>query len=145
MRSDRNENLVAAAESSPWSQSGAAQSTDARVTSIDLPAALSLYDIPPLRYTTCYMIFIIAAALDIILTWIILEHGGWEVNPIASTVIVRHGANGMIAFKFGLVVFTIVMCEIIGRKRESTGRRLAGFAALISSVPVLWSSLLLSL
>lgn len=91
---------------------------------------------PPLRYPTAYSIFIIVSVWDLIYTWLILSMGGREVNPIAKAVLEYHDYGGMVAFKFTLVVLVVLLCEVIGRKNERTGRRLAIWAAGVTCLPV---------
>lgn len=98
----------------------------------------------PLRYPVHALLFILVSTLDITFTWIILSMGGVEVNPIAAAVIEGWGLNGAIAFKYALTVFVIVVAEAVGRHRDRPGRSLAVTAVVISAVPVVWSTLLLS-
>ena len=106
------------------------------------PAWLSA---PPMRYQDGYVWFLLFASIDIMLTWYILRKGGTEVNPLARLVIERWDLAGAIAFKFSLVMFVVVACEIIGRHDDKLGRRLAGVAIAISVFPVVWSMALLAL
>lgn len=98
---------------------------------------------PHLRYPWAYVLFVLASTLDILLTWLILALGGAEVNPIADAVLKFHGLWGVIGFKFSLTVFVILMCEVIGRRRETTGLRLAQCAVGITALPVVLSLWLL--
>ena len=100
--------------------------------------------ITPIRYPLFYAAFILVATLDIAFTWVILSLGGIEVNPVAALVIEAWALQGAIVFKYCLTVFVIVLCEAIGRHRDSAGRMLAVTAVVISSMPVVWSSFLLS-
>ena len=68
-----------------------------------------------MRYQDGYVWFLLFASLDIILTWYILRKGGTEVNPLAKLVIERWDLAGAIAFKFSIVLFVVVTCEIVGR------------------------------
>lgn len=101
------------------------------------------------RYPNAYTWFVFVATLDIVLTYLILnpvlfardttftESRGQEANALADYVIARWDVPGMVVFKFVLVVFVILLCEVIGRHRESTGRRLAEWAVAITCIPVL--------
>ncbi len=100
--------------------------------------------ITPLRYPVLYALFIVVATLDIAFTWKILSLGGVEVNPVARIVIEAWGLNGAIAFKYALTVFVIVVSEAVGRHRDRVGRSLAIASVGVSSVPVLWSTWLLT-
>jgi hypothetical protein len=100
------------------------------------------------RYPNAYVWFVFLAALDIMLTYLILhpvlfsrdvtmtESRGGEANVLASWVIERWDVPGMVAFKFVLVVLVVVLCEVIGRRKEETGRRIAEWAVAITVIPV---------
>lgn len=90
-----------------------------------------------------YVWFVFLSSLDIMLTWAILGRGGSEVNPVARVVIDRFGLPGAIAFKFALMIFVIVVCEVVGRRRRSTANRLIRLCIAVSALPVTWSLLLL--
>jgi len=101
------------------------------------------------RYPNAYVWFIFLAALDIMLTYLILhpvlfprdatmtESRGSEENAVAGWVIEQWDVPGMVGFKFALVIVVIVLCEVIGRHRDSTGRRLAEWAVAVTVIPVL--------
>lgn len=94
---------------------------------------------PALLFPMEYLLFVLASAMDIVLTWSILEAGGRELNPIAEVVINHHGLTGMVAYKFALVVLVVILCESIGRLKVSKGRGLAWFCVLLTSTVVVWS------
>ncbi len=98
---------------------------------------------PDMRYQNAYLWFILFSAMDVMLTWKILARGGIELNPVARMVIDDWGLWGAIAFKFCLMLFVIVICEVVGRRRERTGRWLARIAVGISACPVAYSLWLL--
>jgi hypothetical protein len=101
------------------------------------------------RYPNAYVWFIFLAALDIMLTYLILhpvlfprdvtmiDSRGTEANVLADWFIERWDVPGMVAFKFALVVVVVVLCEVIGRHRDATGRRIAEWAVAVSVIPVL--------
>lgn len=103
------------------------------------PGWLSL---PDMRYPNRYVWFVLLASLDIMLTWAVLAYGGSEANPVAADVIGRLGLKGAILFKFSLVVFVIIMCEVIGRRNDKAGRRLSEWAIAITAMPVVLGFLL---
>lgn len=109
-----------------------------------MPSGLDWLRSTPMRYPNAYVWFVFVSAMDIMLTWAVLTAGGTEANPIAKTVIDQWGLPGAIGFKFSLVLFVILVCEIAGRRRDRTGRGLAYLAVGVSSVPVLWSLSLLA-
>jgi hypothetical protein len=94
-------------------------------------------------YQSAYVWFVFVSALDIMLTWKILDKGGDEVNPVAREVIDLWGFEGAILFKFAVVVWVVLACELVGRRRPVTGRRLAWTAVIVSGSPVVYSLALL--
>jgi len=76
-------------------------------------------------YPASYALLVFVSALDLLLTWRILHIGGWETNLFAAIVIDRFDLPGVVAFKFGLVVFVILIAEFVGRRRPDLGRFLA--------------------
>ena len=112
-------------------------------TNPDKKKRIGFMDIPEMRYQNGYALFVFVSCLDIILTWVILYRGGLEVNPVARIVIESWGLPGAIIFKFSLMLFVIVACEIVGRKSDLKGRSLVVVAILISAFPVCWSLFLL--
>ena len=88
------------------------------------------------RYPDWYAWYVLLAALDVMLTWMVLHFGGREVNVLADWVIRRWQLPGMVVYKFATVVLVVVICEVVGRRRERLGRRLAEWAVAITAVPV---------
>ena len=107
--------------------------------------SIKMLDMPEMRYQEPYVWLIFLSSLDIMLTWLILRHGGEEVNPIAKLVIDTWGLTGAVLFKFGLMLFVIIMCEIIGRKQDRMARMLIYFGVAITGFPPVWSITLLIL
>lgn len=97
-----------------------------------------------MRYVHSHAWLLLFSALDVIMTWIILNDGGREVNPIADAVIDAYGLDGMIVYKFVLIAFFIVICEAVGTLRDSAGRSLSRVSVAIAMVPVVWSLILLT-
>jgi hypothetical protein len=109
------------------------------------------FSIPAMLYPDAYVWMVFFATLDVILTALVLAFGGddegrraEEINPIARAIIEHWEMAGAMAFKFALILLAIVLCEVVGRKGESAGRRLAWTCVFISAVPVLWSLALLA-
>jgi len=100
---------------------------------------LTFRSLPPMRYPLLYLWFVLVSSLDIVLTWVVLQLGGWEVNPVAAAIIKHWGLPGAIGFKFSLMLIVIVLCEVIGRKRDSTARRLAGWSVGVSAMAPLYT------
>jgi hypothetical protein len=94
-------------------------------------------------YPNQYTWLIFFSALDVMLTWVVLFRGGFEANTIAARVIERFGLPGLVGFKFALVLLVIVICELVGRRNPTAGRRLAVAGIALTCVPVAISFLLL--
>jgi len=98
-------------------------------------------------YPNVYVWYLFLATLDVLLTFLILSDffadadvyappRGREVNPLADWILRTLGPVGLIAFKFMLVLLVVGICEIVGRRKQQTGRRLAEWAVALSAVPV---------
>lgn len=96
-----------------------------------------------LRYPNLYVWLVFISAMDIIMTWVVLWHGGYEANLLALAVLMRFGLTGMVLFKLSLVMLFVVICEAVGRRSVSAGRKLATAGVAISSLPVALAFLLL--
>lgn len=93
-----------------------------------------------LLFARWHIAFIIVSALDIFFTWIVLSHGGTEVNPFAAAILDdwgEHGFFGLTLYKFLLVALVVIICENVGRRRYRTGQSLAWLSVGITCVPVL--------
>lgn len=88
-------------------------------------------------YPNRYAWYVLASALDIMVTVTVLVHlGAREVNTIAQWSIDRFGTWGLIGLKFLSVVLVVLICEYVGRRREKMGRWLATGAIFASLLPV---------
>jgi hypothetical protein len=115
----------------------------AQIPALGVAAELDRTGSPEMRYQSGYVWLIFFSSLDIMLTWAILRRDGEEVNPIAKQIIAMWGLHGAIVFKFALMLFVIVSCEVIGRRSDRAGRRLVMTAVGISAFPVVYSLALL--
>lgn len=97
-----------------------------------------------MHYPNAYAWLLLLSAMDIMLTWTIFYFGGHEVNPIAKKVIDIWGLNGMIIYKFLLIMIFIGICEIVATLREPTGKMLSRISVMIAAFPVIWSLTLLA-
>ncbi len=98
--------------------------------------SLALY---PSHYT--WLIFL--SAMDIMMTAIVIYRGGYEANGLADIVLRHFDLPGMVIFKFALMIFFIAVCQLVGRRNPTAGRRLAVAAILITAIPVTLSFWLL--
>jgi uncharacterized membrane protein len=91
----------------------------------------------PVLYPDQYAWYILASALDIMVTITVLVHlGAREVNMLAQRSIDLFGTWGLIGLKFLSVILVVGICEFVGRRRPRAGKRLATAAILISLIPV---------
>ena len=97
----------------------------------------------PVLYPNAYVWLVFVSAMDVIMTRIVLAYGGSEVNPVAELVIRGGGLWGLIVFKFAIIAGVIILCEIIGRHKYRTGKRLSIFGVIVSAIPSLWAFILL--
>lgn len=88
-------------------------------------------------YPQTYLWYVFLSALDLLFTWTILYLGGRELNAVADWIIRNYQAAGIAAYKFGLVVLVVLVCEFVGRRRHALGRTLARWAVTITAVPVI--------
>lgn len=95
------------------------------------------------RYPSIYTWLVFAAALDVMFTYLVLYHGGLEANSLAASVLRRWDFHGMTIYKFGLILFIVTLCEIIGRRDDRWGWRLGAIGIALTFVPVIVATLLL--
>jgi uncharacterized membrane protein len=91
----------------------------------------------PVLYPDRYAWYVLASALDIMVTVSVLVHlGAREVNSFAQWSIERFGTWGLIGLKFLSVVLVVSICEHVGRRRPRAGAALATAAIFLSLIPV---------
>jgi hypothetical protein len=81
--------------------------------------------------------FVLLSSLDLMLTWVVLHLGGAEVNWLARVFLERGDLYGLLAFKFGMVVAIILLCDFVGRRDEARGRFIAYAAVVITCLPII--------
>ena len=93
----------------------------------------------PLETETCF--FILANAMDVFMTYLLLNHGPefQESNLLANYILSRYEFRGMIYFKFALVAFVTVVAQIIARTRPRTARAVLNAGTVIVSLVVVYS------
>jgi hypothetical protein len=92
----------------------------------------------PVRFAHIYPWYLLVAVADIVITWIILTHGGRELNTIAAWAWSGWGAAGLAVLKFATVALVVVICELIAELSEVAGRRLAQWAVILSMTPIVF-------
>ena len=94
-------------------------------------------------YPNRYVWFVLLSTLDLLMTFVILWLDGREANGVADWVLRQYGIGGMTIFKFALVAFVVLLCEVVGRHDDRAGRRLAEWSIALTCVPVVIALLLL--
>jgi hypothetical protein len=88
-------------------------------------------------YPDRYAWYVLASALDIMVTITVLVHlGAREVNTFAQWSIEHFGTWGLIGLKFFSVIIVVLICEHIGRRKPRVGAGLATAAIFLSLMPV---------
>ena len=100
---------------------------------VPLPSRLAFLAEPCL-YLDFHRWFLALAALDVMLTTVVLHIGGQEANVVPRAILARAGLGGMVALKAASVIFVLLVCELAGRRRERIGRRLALGAVAANSL-----------
>jgi hypothetical protein len=98
----------------------------------------------PLEHETA--LFVLASALDVVMTYYLLNHPEIqfvESNPIARYFIYSWGIKGMVGFKFTLVAFVSIICQIIARTKPDVARRVLQFSTAVVGGVVIYSVLLM--
>ena len=85
---------------------------------------------------------VVAAALDILLTWLIVgpTMGGIELNPIAARLLDSGGITAATYFKFATVMVVMFLSEFIGRRNGNMGRMVLRTAVVCNVAVVMISS-----
>lgn len=93
------------------------------------------------------LLFLLASAADVFLTYLLLHGDGpWvfvETNPVAGYFLSTAGFPGMVAFKVLLVSIVAVNCYVISRHRPKVALGLIRFADAAVLAVVGYSSFLL--
>lgn len=89
-----------------------------------------------LTYPRHYVWVLALAALDIIVTTLVLSVGGQELNALARWAIEHAGVIGMVAIKATTLSIVLCICEYMGRHRPRVGLRIAELALIANSIAV---------
>lgn len=99
----------------------------------------------PLEQETCW--FILVNVLDIVLTYLVLQHEGYtEGNPVARFFLYSWGSRGLLYFKLAMVAFVTLTAQLIALKKPATAQRLLIVGTVIVTGVLVYSlSLLLKI
>jgi len=90
----------------------------------------------PVTFPNRYLVLTFFAAMDVILTALILHLGGREVNALAEALIQRYGLWGIVAFKFVVVAWVVIVAEFVVRRDERAARVLMRWTIALNVLPV---------
>jgi hypothetical protein len=101
----------------------------------------------PLPLETETALFVLASALDVFMTYILLryqgDHGGttrfYESNPIAHSFFLQWGVPGLVGFKFAMVAFVALITQLIAHSQVASARRVLNFGTIVLVGVVLYS------
>ena len=108
----------------------------------DAPPTAPPWGVP--MFPNRYVWLVLLSSLDVFMTFLVLELGGSEANPVANFVLERAGIAGMTVFKFVLVAFVILVCEVLGRRDRAAARRLTLYALALTMTPVVFATILIA-
>ncbi|HBE67183.1 MAG TPA: hypothetical protein DDW52_03445 [Planctomycetaceae bacterium] len=95
----------------------------------------------PLQNETTY--FILVNVMDIFMTYLLLNLGAVEANPVAAFFIDSWGFSGMIAFKLVLVAAVCVISQVVATRRLSYARGILWTGIVVVGIVVVYSLRLL--
>ncbi len=96
----------------------------------------------PLQNETTY--FILVNVLDIFMTYLLLNLGAVEANPIAAYFIGRWGFAGMIVFKLAIVAAVCVISQVVATRNMRYARGLLWIGIAVVGCVVIYSLRLLT-
>ncbi len=96
----------------------------------------------PLPLQSETTIFILVNVLDIYLTYLLLNIGGDETNPIANYFFRRWNIQGLVAFKMVVVAVVTVLAQVVARKNLKRAKQLLYIGTGIVFAVVVYSGML---
>jgi hypothetical protein len=90
-------------------------------------------------FPNAYTWLVLAASLDVIMTYLMLSLGAIEVNAVANHALRVAGLWGLIALKFTIIAGVLWICEFVGRRRLTTARSLVSAGVALNFLPVVFS------
>ncbi len=87
-------------------------------------------------------LFILINTLDIFMTYILMQFGANEANPIANYFFQKYNIKGMIFFKLMIVAAVCVIAQIVATKSIGKGKNLLTLGSILVGAVVIYSVLL---
>jgi len=89
-----------------------------------------------LIYEDEYICLAVLSAINIVLTFLYLEFGGYFINPFVDAVLQESGLIGLLSIKLFFVAAVVMGCETLGHRRTELGRKLITIVNLLVLVAV---------
>lgn len=89
------------------------------------------------KYTQWFILLILVGIADIITTYVVISHGGWEMNPYAVEIV--KSPIMMVIIKLSLVVVIMTLAIISEHIKQYAGTIVVGASSLITAIVVVWN------
>lgn len=76
-----------------------------------------------LLYEDEYICLALITALDVVLTYGLLQTGGHFISPFVDAVLNEAGLLGLLSLKLFFVAAVVMGCETLGHRRANLGRK----------------------
>ncbi|HEY3328437.1 MAG TPA: DUF5658 family protein [Capsulimonadaceae bacterium] len=90
-----------------------------------------------------YLGFLLFNLFDLFLTGYIFRHSGQEANGLALWVLHTFGLRGFAIFKFLMVIFIIVICDVISLYSLERARQVITGACVLYLLVIFWETFLI--
>ena len=88
-------------------------------------------------------VFILVSALDVFMTWVLLQSGNFvESNPVARYFLNHWGKEGFVGFKFGMVAFVCVIAQIVAIYKPERAKFILNLGTIVVTFVVCYSLML---
>jgi hypothetical protein len=122
--------------------SGVEQQTDAQQASMKTPRWSGLGGELLLQNEMSY--FILVSVLDFFLTYLLLNLGAIEANPLANFLYQQFDFAGMLAFKLIVVAIVCIVTQVIAHRKPAYGRFVIWTGIIVTGAVVIYSTRLLT-
>ncbi|MCA8986940.1 MAG: hypothetical protein KDA78_04835 [Planctomycetaceae bacterium] len=88
-------------------------------------------------------LFILVSALDVFMTWILLQSGNFvESNPVARYFLHHWGKHGFVGFKFGMVALICLIAQIVAIYKPGRAKFILNLGTIVVTFVVCYSLML---
>lgn len=85
-----------------------------------------------LLYEDEYICLALVTALDVVLTYVLLQSGGFFYSPMVDAVLTEAGLIGLLSLKLFFVAVVVMGCETLGHRRANLGRKVITLVNLLA-------------